>query len=128
MASVYVCNVIGDGLSTLTAFAPSIPAGKAFACLMIDTTVKKKALIVSSDDTITGIGISKLLTAATYAALVALAKGSNPSAAQIINISGWLTSAGYAALTVAQVTWWDTVQYAARQVNPAADLALTMSA
>ena len=124
MASVYLCGVIGDGLSAATAYRPDV-TGSIFACLMTDTSAKKKALIVSSSDALTGTGVTKVLTAASFSALVSFAKANNPTSTQRAALASWLLAAGYTALTAGQVTWWDCLHYIAQQVNPAADLAAT---
>lgn len=124
MASLYLCDAIGDGLIPETAFRPSGFDGKPNAVLMLHQP-KMKALILSSDDAVTGAGISKLLTAASVAALRTAAASTNPSATKRTSINTWLTANGYQQLTVAQVSWFDCVQYVARQVNPDADLLLT---
>ena len=121
MPSVYLANVTGDGLTPSTAYRPSGFDGKNMSVLMIDT-VKGKALIFSSDDTVTGVGITSLLTQVSVAALRTYAATNNPSTANRTAITGWLTANGYAALTAAQVTWLACFNFIGRQVNAAADL------
>lgn len=124
MPAVYLCNVIGDGVSTTTAYRPNVPAGTQFACLMIHE-VKARAIIVSTDNTLSGTGITMLLSDTDWAALRIKAATTNPTAGQRTNLSTWLSANGYLPLTAAQVTWLDCIHFIARQVNPAADLDLT---
>ncbi len=122
MPAVYLCNVIGDGVSTLTAFRPDLPVGARFACLMIDDA-NGKAMVVSPDNTLTGTGINNLLQSDTWANLRTLALTTNPTAGQRTAANTWLTNNGYQTLTGAQVTWVQCIHFIARQVNAAADLA-----
>lgn len=124
MPAVYLCNVVGDGQSTTTAFRPVLPAGTQFACLMIDEP-KARAVIVSPDNTLTGTGIAKLIEDTDWAALRTRAATTNPTAAQRTAVTTWLAANTYLPLTVAQVTWLDVIHFVARQANPAADLSLT---
>lgn len=124
MPAVYLCNVIGDGVSTTTAFRPSLPPGRLFACLMIHE-VKARAIIVSPDNTLTGTGIVMLISDTSWDAMRTKAATTNPTAGQRINLSTWLAANGYQPLKAAQVTWLDCIHFMAQQVNPAADLYLT---
>lgn len=122
MTSVYACNVVGTGTAA-DPYRASITG--PHACLMIDPT-KAKALVVSPSDTLSGTGISPLLTAASWPALVEAARTTNPTTAQRSALNNWLAGGGYTALPASAVSWWDCLHHAARQVNPAADLAATM--
>lgn len=124
MTSVYLTNVTGDGASPNTAYQPDVPDGTPFACLMIHEA-KRRAVIVSPSDTLTGTGVTKLLTGASFADLRTKASNTNPTAAQRTTMNNWLTANGYTALTAAQVTWWDYIHHIARQINSAADLDIT---
>lgn len=124
MTSVYLTNVTGDGLAPATAYRPDVPAGVSFACLMLHEA-KRRALVVSPSDTLSGTGITKLVTGTSLADLRTTAKATNPTAALRTAMNNWLTANGYAPLTAAQVTWWDCIHHIARQVNPVADLDLT---
>lgn len=119
MPAVYLCNVIGDSVSTETAFRPDLPAGSAFVCLMIDEA-KGRAVVASPDNTLTGTGITKL-QAATWAALRTAATSMIQSNA----VKTWLTNNGYPVPGATSPTWAQTILYVARLVNPAADLAVT---
>lgn len=121
MASVYLAPVIGDGLTPDTAFRAGGFDGFSHAVLMIDE-VRKQAIVASSADTVTGTGITRLLTGATWAELRANGKKNSPNPSQRTQFNAWLTAAGYTPTTAAQVTWEDCVLFAARQVNPAATL------
>jgi hypothetical protein len=125
VATVYTANVTGDGTSPSTAFRPTGFDGHPFSVLMLDPGVAKKCMVVSSQDTITGTGISALITRSTWPDLLDWARTHNPTTAQRNAMNTWLTGAGLATLTAAQVNWFDCIQYAAQQVNPAADLANT---
>lgn len=127
MPSVYLATVTGDGSSHATAFRPSGFDGVPYVCLMIDPG-KSRAVIVSSNDSITGAGITQLVTAASWAALRTLATSTNPSAGQRTAANAWLTNKGYSTLTGAQVTWAQCIHFIARQVNPDADLAIAQVA
>lgn len=122
MASLYLCNVEGDGTSAESAYRPAVTAS-AFTCLMLDS-VRGKALIVSPDDSLAGAGVNRLLQAATMAGLRTKARTTNPTAAQRTALNTWLLNGGYQPLT-AQLTWAECVGFAARQVNSAADLEVT---
>lgn len=124
MASIYLTSVTGDGSTTATALRPSGFDGRPFSVLMM-SEVKGKALLLSSDDTVTGVGVNNLITAASVQTLRTFAQSNNPSAAKRTAISSWLSSAGWNPLSLAQVTWWDCLHFAARQGNPAADLGVT---
>lgn len=121
MSSVYVANVTGDGLSSQTAYRPNGFDGKTFSVLMIDR-VKSKALLLSQDDTVTGTGITNLLTASSVSALRAFASTNSPTLAQRTALTSWLTTNSYVVLTSAQVSWLDCFNFIGRQVNTAADL------
>lgn len=127
MSSVYACPVTGDGSSLATAHRPQFtPMDAPFAVLMLDgRTDRQRALVLSSDDALTGVGVTKLLAAASLSDLRSLAATTAPSKAQRTSFGSWLTGAGYVTLTAAQVSWADCIHFAARQVNPAADLSLT---
>jgi hypothetical protein len=122
MATVYMCNAVLDARGRL------VPAGftnKPYSSLFLDK-VTMRGMVVSSDDGITGSGITPLRTAATWAELSSQAKVDAPSNAQKNAVNNWLTSGGYTVLTTtAGANWYDTVEYMARQVNPSADLSQT---
>lgn len=122
MACVYLCNTTGDGLTTGTAYRASVTG--PHACLMLDAA-KGRALVVSPSDTLTGTGITRLISAPSWTALTDLVLTTNPTAAQRTALNAWLTGGGWTALPASAVSWWDCVHHAARQTNPAADLSLT---
>lgn len=122
MTSVYLANVTGDGLTPDTAYRPDVTG--PFVCLMIHEA-KSKAVIVSPSDTLTGTGITKLVTGTSLDDMRTKARTTNPTSTQRTNINNWLSANGYTALPAEAVTWWDCVHHVARQVNPAADLDLT---
>lgn len=122
MTSVYLSNVIGDGASPDTAYRPDVTG--AYTCLMIHEA-KRRAVIVSPSDTLSGTGITKLLTGTSLADLRSKARGSNPTNPQRNAVGNWLAANGYAPLPASAVSWWDVTHHVARQVNPAADLDLT---
>lgn len=122
MTSVYLTNVTGDGASPATAYRPD--ATGSFACLMIHET-KRKAVIVSPSDTLTGTGITKLVTGTSVDDLRTKARSTNPTATQRTAMNNWLTTNTYTPLPAAAVSWWDCIHHIARQVNPAANLDLT---
>ena len=124
MASVYVANVLGDGLTPSTAYRPSGFDGIACAVVMLDAK-RGRCLVLSSIDTVTATGVSNLATAATVAALQTLAATTNPTTTKRTQINAWLTGAGLATLTVAQVSWLDCLQFVALQINPVANLIAT---
>lgn len=124
MPAIYLCSVTGDGVSTATAYRPSLPAGAAYACLMIHEA-KSRAMIVSPDNTLTGTGITMLLSDTDWDALRTKAATTNPTAGQRTSLATWLAANSYLPLTAAQVTWLDCIHFVARQVNSAADLGLT---
>lgn len=120
MPSIYLADVIGTGAFE-DPHRPSWPEGTGFAVLMIDE-VRRRALVASPVDTVTGTGIERLLTGPSWEELRANGKKNNPTPAARTKFNNWLTTAGYQPLTAAQVTWYDCVMYAARQVNPDANL------
>ena len=81
---------------------------------MIDT-VKGMSLVLSSHDTVSGVGITGLLTLSSVAALRTYAATNNPLSASRTAINGWLAANGYVTLTSAQVTWVDCFSFIARQ-------------
>jgi hypothetical protein len=121
VSSIYVCNVVGDGVTPETAYRPSFPS--PFSCLFIDQA-RGKGLIISPDDSATGTGVNRLVQAPTLTALRNKAKTTNPTGAQRTALNTWLTNGGYQPLTT-QTTWAECIHFAARQVNPAADLDAT---
>lgn len=121
MPSVYLTSVTGDGQSIATARRASGFDGVSHATLMIDEA-KKQAIVASPVDTVTGTGVTRILTGPTWEELRAQGKRNSPTNPQRKQVNDWLLAAGYAPLTSAQVTWEDCVLYAARQVNPAATL------
>ena len=127
MASVYVANVIGDGLTPGTAYRPSGFDGQPCSVMMLDTT-RGKCLVVSGNDTVVAAGVLSLVTAVSVAALRTLAATTNPTAARRTAIDAWLTNAGLPTLTVSQVSWKDCVEYVAKQVNSVASLTSTDTA
>lgn len=124
MPSIYLTNVVGTGGSTPdTAYRPNITTQGRWVVLMIHEA-KAKAIVVAQDDTISGAGITKLLTGTNLADLRQKAKTTNPSGAQRTAMATWLSTNGYQPLTAAQTTWWECLHFIARQVNPSADLDL----
>lgn len=123
MTTIYACNITGAGTPS-SLFEPAGFAGMSYACLMMDTA-KGRCILLSPSDTVTGAGITALLTSASHGALVTDAGLTAPSAAKRTALAAWLVNAGYLPLTAAQVTWLDCVHHVVRQVNSAADLALT---
>jgi hypothetical protein len=121
MASVYLVNVIGDGVTMDTAYRPDVPDGTVYTCLMLHPA-KMRALILSPTDAI--VGATRLVQAADVPALRAKAKTTSPTAAQRTTIQTWMTANGYGTLP-AGVTWAQVIHFIARQVNPAADLDAT---
>jgi hypothetical protein len=124
VASVYLANVTGDGLTPETAYRPSGFDSQACAILMLDT-VRGKCLVVSGNDNNAAVGVTKLVSAASFAALRTLAATTNPTAAKRTAINTWLTGAGLTPLGAGQVTWQDCVEFVGRQVNPDTSLAQT---
>jgi hypothetical protein len=127
MPGVYLCNVIGDGLTMESAWRPDVPVGTRYACLMIDTSVKMKAIIASPSATVTGTGITLLLSGSTWETLYANGNQTSPNNPQRNNVNTWLTTNGYQTIS-AGMTWTQVVHFIARQVNPAADLSQTFAA
>jgi hypothetical protein len=123
MASVYLANVTGDGQSTGTAWRPDIPVGARFVLLMLDE-VAGRCVFASTDDALSGTGILLLATGASWDDLRANTRQTSPNTPRRNQINTWLTDAGYQPIT-SDMTWFDAVQFIARQVNPAADLDLT---
>lgn len=124
MASLYFCNVSGDGLSPETSFTPAVTTSGRWACLMIHEP-KRRAIIVAQDDAIADAGVTKLLTGTSLANLRNKAKTTNPTAGQRTAMGTWLANNGYQPLTASEATWWDCIHFIARQVNPVADLDAT---
>lgn len=121
MSSIYLCDVVGDGQSPATAYRPDLPAGANFVALMVHEG-KRKAVVLADDDTLSGTGVRRLVTAPTVTQLRAQARTTNPTATQRSVVANWLSANGYAALPASAVSWLDVIHHVARQVNPAADL------
>lgn len=125
MASLYLANVTGNGLTPATAWRPSGFDGQRFTVLMVDE-IKGRCVVYSPTDTITGVGITRILNAANRPGLIAFAQNNSPSVAQLNTVRTWCTNAGYTPPTMD--TWWNVVHFVARQVNPTADLNRTDAA
>lgn len=121
MASIYIASVLGDGLSPSTAFRAAGFDGISHTVLMIDEA-RSVAMVASGVDTVIGAGITLLLTGPTWDELRANGKRNTPNPSQRRAFNTWLTGGGLEPLTAAQTTWEECVLYAARQVNPAANL------
>jgi hypothetical protein len=120
MATVYLADVTGDGVSPETAFRPSIPAGTRYVTIMLDQ-VKMKCLIASPNDTLVAAGVIQLLTGTTFETLRSASGQTTVPNGKRNAINTWLNTNGYLPIA-AGLTWLNAIHFIARQVNPAADL------
>ena len=94
-----------------------------YECLMIHRATNK-AVVVARQDIRGEAGVTTLVFAPTWAALVREARSTDPAdvptGAQRTAVTNWCNANGYTPPTVAQVTWAQLILFVARQVNPGA--------
>lgn len=122
MTSIYLIDVVGS-----TGFADPLRPNTTedFSCLMIDP-IKKRALIVSSSDTIATGNARRLIQGSSMSNLRGRLTTS-PSQANRGVVASWLAINGYPPLPGEAVNWRDLINYVARMIEPAANVDFELS-
>jgi len=124
MASVYLAEADGDGLSTTSGFRPPVPTGTPYVIMFLDP-VSKGTCFVSSDDTLTGPTLMRVLTGTTWSDLRIVARGSSVPSPRKTELNTWATNHGLTPVPPGTTDWRDAILHICRQVEPAAELDTT---
>lgn len=130
MATIYVCDVL-PRLNEAIGPRPDLP-GIEYAVLFISRdedangnplpNPKRKAMVESNSDGVAHPGVLDIITAPTAAQLVALMRVQFPTNQERNRFNNWWsfsypTSEGFQPVP-AGLSWYDSLTFAARQINP----------
>lgn len=123
MPAVYLADVAATAHPIHgTTYAPVVPAGTEFVAIMIDPP-RLKAIIATKLEEVVGPGLDRIVSGPTWQELRANGARLTPTKPARTRLNDWLTAGGYTPTTEeGQETWYDIINFVARQVDPAASL------